>query len=65
MKRIHIVKSIIHAIGVRSYAAFYDIKSKSGRRNDEPLIADDGAEEMFWCFSRLGTGEIKAKRIVR
>ena len=34
-KRIHAVKSAIHAIGVRQYAVFYDIKSESRRRKFE------------------------------
>lgn len=31
-KRIHAVKSAIHAIGVRLFPVFYDIKSESRRR---------------------------------
>ena len=31
-KRIHAVKSAIHAIGVRLFPVFYDIKSESQRR---------------------------------
>ena len=31
-KRIHAIKSAIHAIDVRQYVVFYDIKSESRRR---------------------------------